>query len=230
RGGRHAVSAQGLDPAHHEAGAGAERLAHEGVLAGGARLARGELGEAQRAQERQRGTQYPDHEGEPWAAESRGHDSGRAKDPGADGHPHDHGQPVGQPQRALEVGHTAGEWARKSAGAQRAAPLHDNPANSSLLRPAARPSAAVAAVPPPPPPPAPPAPVRRSGTRATVTTAWGAWSAHPFAPPTPPTAATAAPLGSGPPAVTFSVAPAPPLGLAHRGRGAIRTITAIAHL
>src|SRR5438093_1071265 len=87
RGDRHAVGAQGLDPTHHESGAGAERLAHEGVLAGGARLARGELGEAQRAQERQRGTQYPDHEGEPRAAESRGHDSGSTKDPGADGHP-----------------------------------------------------------------------------------------------------------------------------------------------
>src|SRR2546426_11009301 len=77
RGDRHAVGAQGLDPADDETGAGAERLAHEGVLAGSAWLARGELGEAERAEERKRGAQHPHHEGEPGAAESRGHDAGR---------------------------------------------------------------------------------------------------------------------------------------------------------
>src|SRR5207253_266169 len=68
----------------------------------------------------QRGAQHPHHEGEPGAAESRGHDAGRAEDPGADRHSHNHGQPVGQAQRALEVGHTAGECAPKKAGALRA--------------------------------------------------------------------------------------------------------------
>src|SRR2546425_692266 len=124
RGDRHAVGAQGLDPADDETGAGAERLAHEGVLAGGAWLARGELGEAERAEEREPGAQHPNHEGEPRAAESRGQDAGRAEDPGADGHPNHHGQPVGQPQRTFEIGHTAGESAGKNVGAQHAAPLH----------------------------------------------------------------------------------------------------------
>src|SRR5256714_3163271 len=61
------VCSSDLDPADDETGAGAERLAHEGVLAGGAWLARGELGEAERAEEREPGAQHPNHEGEPRA-------------------------------------------------------------------------------------------------------------------------------------------------------------------
>src|SRR5437773_1104039 len=67
------------------------------------------------------------------------------------------------------------------------------------LRPAARPSAAVAAV--PAPAPAPISPVARSRPAAAVTTAWRTRGTPPTA---PTTTATAAPLRSGPPRVTRS--------------------------
>src|SRR5213078_4574884 len=184
RGDRHTVGAQSLDPTHHEAGARAERLAHEDVLAGGARLARGELGEAQRAQERQRGAQHPGHEGEPRATEPRGDESGRAEDSGADGHPHDHGQAVGQPQRALEVRHTAGECARKNVGAQHAAPPH-HPIRILGCYGLRRDPPPLLPWPPPPPPPPPP---RFAGAaRPPRSPPLGARGAlHPPPPPPPP--------------------------------------------
>src|SRR5205823_4911688 len=136
----------------------------------------------------------------------RGDESGRAEDPGADGHPHDHGQAVGQPQRALEVRHTAGECARKNVGAlarknvgaQHAAPLHDNTANSSLLRPAARPSAAVGVA--PAPAPAPTAPGRRCRPPAAVA-ATGRTRSAPSTTAAAPAPAPP-PLGSRPRAFT----------------------------
>src|SRR6266550_4072927 len=97
------------------------------------------------------------------------------------------------------------------------------------LRPAARPSAAVAAV--PAPAPAPISPVARSRPAAAVTTAWRTRGTPPTA---PTTTAAAAPLRSGPPGVTIAApaAPAtraPPIGLARRGLRAVWTVAAIAH-
>src|SRR5438034_2388818 len=93
------------------------------------------------------------------------------------------------------------------------------------LRPAARPSAAVAVV--PAPAPAPISPAARSRPAAAVTTAWRTRGA----PPAPTTPATAAPLRSGPPGVTIAPAAtrAPPIGLARRGLRAVWTVAAIAH-
>src|SRR5213596_1076293 len=100
------------------------------------------------------------------------------------------------------------------------------------LRPAARPSAAVAAV--PAPAPAPISPAAGSRPAAAVPTTWRTRST-PAASTTPATAA-AAPLRSGPPAVTIAApAPAPaatrapPIGLARRGLRAVWTVAAIAH-
>src|SRR6266576_4076877 len=86
------------------------------------------------------------------------------------------------------------------------------------LRPAARPSAAVAVV--PAPAPAPISPAAGSRPAAAVTTAWRTRGTPPTA---PTTTATAAPLRSGPPGGTIA-APAtraPPTGLARRGLRAV---------
>src|SRR5207244_1626720 len=97
------------------------------------------------------------------------------------------------------------------------------------LRPAARPSAAVAAV--PAPAPAPISPAAGSRPAAAVTTAWRTRGTPPTA---PTTTAAAAPVRSGPPGVTIAApaAPAtraPPIGLARRGLRAVWTVAAIAH-
>src|SRR2546426_10710185 len=99
------------------------------------------------------------------------------------------------------------------------------------LRPAARPSAAVAVV--PAPAPAPISPAAGSRPAAAVTTTWRTRGTPPTA---PTTTATAAPLRSGPPGVTIAApatAPAatraPPIGLARRGLRAVWTVAAIAH-
>src|SRR6266480_1761262 len=101
------------------------------------------------------------------------------------------------------------------------------------LRPAARPSAAVAVV--PAPAPAPISPAAGSRPAAAVATTWRTRSTP--AASTTPTTAAAAPLRSGPPAVTIAApaAPAPaatrapPIGLARRGLRAVWTVAAIAH-
>src|SRR5213596_2490558 len=98
------------------------------------------------------------------------------------------------------------------------------------LRPAARPSAAVAVV--PAPAPAPISPAAGSRPAAAVPTTWRTRSTP--AASTTPTTAAAAPLRSGPPAVTIAAAApaatrAPPIGLAHRGLRAVWTVAAIAH-
>src|SRR5213592_985769 len=98
------------------------------------------------------------------------------------------------------------------------------------LRPAARPSAAVAVV--PAPAPAPISPAAGSRPAAAVPTTWRTRSTP--AASTTPTTAAAAPLRSGPPAVTIAApAPAatraPPIGLARRGLRAVWTVAAIAH-
>src|SRR6266576_3708565 len=110
----------------------------------------------------------------------------------------------------------------------RSAPTATEPMLS--LRPAARPSAAVAVVPAPAPAPAPISPAAGSRPAAAVTTAWRTRGT----PPTAPTTAAAAPLRSGPPGVTIAApaAPAtraPPIGLARRGLRAVWTVAAIAH-
>src|SRR6266576_3650071 len=109
----------------------------------------------------------------------------------------------------------------------RSAPTATEPMLS--LRPAARPSAAVAVVPAPAPTPAPISPAAGSRPAAAVTTAWRTRGTPPTAPTT-----TAAPLRSGPPGVTIAApaAPAtrgPPIGLARRGLRAVWTVAAIAH-
>src|SRR5213596_400219 len=96
------------------------------------------------------------------------------------------------------------------------------------LRPAARPSAAVAVV----PAPAPISPAAGSRPAAAVPTTWRTRST--LAASTTTTTAAAAPLRSGPPAVTIAApAPAatraPPIGLARRGLRAVWTVAAIAH-
>src|SRR5213596_1258491 len=96
------------------------------------------------------------------------------------------------------------------------------------LRPAARPSAAVAVV----PAPAPISPAAGSRPAAAVPTTWRTRSTP--AASTTPTTAAAAPLRRGPPAVTIAApAPAatraPPIGLARRGLRAVWTVAAIAH-
>src|SRR5881396_2386793 len=100
------------------------------------------------------------------------------------------------------------------------------------LRPAARPSAAVAVV--PAPAPAPISPAAGSRPAAAVPTTWRTRSTP--AATTTTTTAAAAPLRSGPPAVTIAApAPAPPatrappIGLARRGLRAVWTVAAIAH-
>src|SRR5207247_9314540 len=97
------------------------------------------------------------------------------------------------------------------------------------LRPAARPSAAVAVV----PAPAPISPAAGSRPAAAVPTTWRTRST-PAASTT--TTAAAAPLRSGPPAVTIAAAApapaatrAPPIRLARRGLRAVWTVAAIAH-
>src|SRR5689334_21193375 len=102
----------------------------------------------------------------------------------------------------------------------------------STLRPAARPSAAIAVIPAAVAvvtAPAPTSPVAGSRPAAAVTTTWRTRSATPA-----PTAA--APLWSGPPGVTIAppAAPAPPtrappIGLARRRLRAVWTVAAIAH-
>src|SRR5216117_3495220 len=93
------------------------------------------------------------------------------------------------------------------------------------LRPAARPSAAVAVV--PAPAPAPISPAAGSRPAAAVPTTWRTRST-PAASTT--TTAAAAPLRSGPPAVTIAAATrAPPIRLARRGLRAVWTVAAIAH-
>src|SRR5207249_6933640 len=100
-------------------------------------------------------------------------DAGRAEDAGADRHSHDHGQPIGQAQRALEVGHMQsvirnracareGNVHGKTWGRSMLRPYIVRPAPTFTermfsLRPAARPSAAVAVVPAPAPAPISPA-------------------------------------------------------------------------
>src|SRR5947209_4685465 len=111
----------------------------------------------------------------------------------------------------------------------RSAPTATEPMLS--LRPAARPSAAVAVVPAPAPTPAPISPAAGSRPAAAVTTAWRTRGTPPTA---PTTTAAAAPLRSGPPGVTIAApaAPAtraPPIGLARRGLRAVWTVAAIAH-
>src|SRR6266550_4299229 len=106
----------------------------------------------------------------------------------------------------------------------RSAPTATEPMLS--LRPAARPSAAVAVV--PAPTPAPISPAAGSRPAAAVTTAWRTRGTPPTA---PTTTATAAPLRSGPPGVTIA-APAtraPPIGLARRGLRAVWPVAASAH-
>src|SRR5437016_3763075 len=102
----------------------------------------------------------------------------------------------------------------------RSAPTATEPMLS--LRPAARPSAAVAVVPAPAPAPAPISPAARSRPAAAVTTAWRTRGAPP---------APTAPLRSGPPGVTIAPAAtrAPPIGLARRGLRAVWTVATIAH-
>src|SRR2546430_4399440 len=51
------------------------------VLAAGSRVARGELGKAERAQERERAAQYPGDEREPGAAQVGGDEPRRAGEP-----------------------------------------------------------------------------------------------------------------------------------------------------
>src|SRR6266550_129830 len=109
----------------------------------------------------------------------------------------------------------------------RSAPTATEPMLS--LRPAARPSAAVAVV--PAPAPAPISPAAGSRPAAAVTTAWRTRGTPPTA-PTTTTAATT--LRSGPPGVTIAApaAPAtraPPIGPARRGLRAVWTVAAIAH-
>src|SRR6266550_6827006 len=108
----------------------------------------------------------------------------------------------------------------------RSAPTATEPMLS--LRPAARPSAAVAVVPAPAPAPASISPAAGSRPAAAVTTAWRTRGTPPTA---PTTTATAAPLRSGPPGVTIA-APAtraPPIGLARRGLRAVWPVAASAH-
>jgi len=119
---RGGIDRQSLDPAHHEAGARAERLAHVHVLPAGGGVARRELGEAERAQQRQRPARDPGDEGEPWAAQPRSYETGRAEDPRPDHDPDDHGEPVQQPQRSFEVRHGGGMCIEKNRGAACCAP------------------------------------------------------------------------------------------------------------
>src|SRR6266566_8780507 len=107
-------------------------------------------------------------------------------------------------------------------------PYMTTPRIFQLLRPAARPSAAVAVIPAPAPAPAAPtAPVRRRSSPAAVTTTRTTRTTRRTR-SAPLTAA--APLRSGLPAVTIPAStPAPPLGLARRGRSAVGTIAAVAH-
>src|SRR5437870_11786195 len=109
----------------------------------------------------------------------------------------------------------------------RSAPTATEPMLS--LRPAARPSAAVAVV--PAPAPAPISPAAGSRPAAAVTTAWRTRGTPPTAPTTTTTAATT--LRSGPPGVTIAApaAPgtrAPPLRPARRRPGAVWAVAAIA--
>src|SRR5437867_5821774 len=93
-------------------------------------------------------------------------------------------------------------------------------ADPRVLRPAARPSAAVAVA--PAPAPAPTAPGRRCRPPAAVASTWCTRSTPPAtaAPATPP-------FGSRPRAF---ISPAAPLGCARRGRRAVGTVTAASHL
>src|SRR5439155_1410288 len=90
----------------------------------------------------------------------------------------------------------------------RSAPTATEPMLS--LRPAARPSAAVAVVPAPPPPPPPPSP-------------------PPPAPPRPPAPPPRPPPAHPPPPPAAPAPRAPPIGLARRGLRAVWTVAAIAH-
>src|SRR5947207_15004951 len=110
----------------------------------------------------------------------------------------------------------------KRRGAACCAPTSPYP-DSRVLRPAARPSAAVAVA--SAPAPAPTAPVRRCRPPAAV----AATGRTRSAPPTPAAAAPAPPpLGSRPRA--FTISPAAPLGRARRGRRAVGTVTAVTYL
>src|SRR5438094_2588879 len=110
----------------------------------------------------------------------------------------------------------------KRRGAACCAPTSPYP-DSRVLRPAARPSAAVAVA--PAPAPAPTAPGRRCRPPAAVAATGRTRSA-------PSTTAAAAPapppLGSRPRA--FTISPAAPLGRARRGRRAVGTVTAVTYL
>src|SRR5437764_11255724 len=110
----------------------------------------------------------------------------------------------------------------KRRGAACCAPTSPYP-DSRVLRPAARPSAAVAVA----PAPAPTAPVRRCRPPAAVAATGRTRSA-------PSTTAAAAPAPAPPPLGSrpraFTISPAAPLGRARRGRRAVGTVTAVTYL
>src|SRR5437762_2016693 len=109
-------------------------------------VARGELGEAERAQERQGAPQHPGDEREPGATELGGHEPGGTEDPRPDHDADDHGEAVEQAQRSFEVRHGGRICTQKRRGAaSRCAPV-----------PASRSSCYGRRRPPPPPPPPPP--------------------------------------------------------------------------
>src|SRR5207247_4899237 len=92
-------------PPPYEAGGRPERRARVHVLAAGVGVARGELGEDQRAEEADRPTRGPGDEGQPGAAELLGDEPRRAEDPRPHHDADDHGEAVPKAERPFELWH-----------------------------------------------------------------------------------------------------------------------------
>src|SRR5213079_3006153 len=102
---RRGVHRESFTPADDEADARAERFTRIDILAARPGMARGELGEAQRAKEGEHAAEQPGDEREPRAAELVGDETRRPKDPGANRDADDHREAVEQAKRLPQRRH-----------------------------------------------------------------------------------------------------------------------------
>src|SRR3989454_1403819 len=122
RGNRGRIHPEAFHPTHYEPSPRAERLPYVHILAAGLRVARRQLGEAQRPEEREAAAQHPGDEGEPGTPQLRRDDARCAEDPRPHHDPDDHGEAVEQLERSLEVGHGRGMCTKKGRDAAARAP------------------------------------------------------------------------------------------------------------
>src|SRR5205814_2471838 len=143
-----------------------ECLPHVHVLAARSGVAGGELGKAQRAQERERAAEHPGDEREPRTAQLGGDETASAEDPRPQHDADHHGKAVEQAQRSFEVRHGGRICTQKRRGAASRRAPQLVCVQPLRLPPSSAPAAPAAPAPPltPPPPTARPPPAAPAAT------------------------------------------------------------------